>query len=473
MSARVPEERAPGRIGALPNLPVFHRLRGRKAVIAGASQSAAWKAELLAAAGAEVTVLAGHAAGARLFAGLDATVLPRGWAEADLAGAAIAIADLPGGEGALFAVAARRAGALVNLIDRPEASDFTFGTIVNRAPIVIGISTDGAAPMLGQAIRGLIESVLPRGLSRWAAAARRWRARLKAELPDFAARRAFWTRFTQRALAEADRAPTEADRAALIAGAGRAAPGRVLLVGAGPGDPELLTLRAARALRQATVILHDDLVGPDILDLARREARRIAVGKRGHGPSCRQSEIGALMVRLAREGEQVVRLKGGDPLVFGRAAEEIAACIAAGVEVGIVPGISAAQGAAAAMGRSLTERKLARRVQFVTGHGADGTLPRDIDWAAIAAPDATTALYMPRRTLAAFVAKARAAGLDLETPAVTVASATRPEQAHVAGPLRSLPALAATLDPAAPVIVLIGQAMRGVGCETRSTAEAA
>lgn len=219
MSARVPEERAPARIAALPNLPLFHRLRGRKAVIAGASQGAAWKAELLAAAGAEVTVFAGCMAAAGRFAGAGAAVLPRGWTEKDLTGTAIAIGDLPEREGARFATAARRAGALVNLIDRPAESDFTFGTIVNRAPIVIGISTDGAAPMLGQAIRGLIESTLPRGLSRWAAAARGWRARLGSALPDFAARRAFWTRFTHRALAEADRAPTEADRAALLAGA--------------------------------------------------------------------------------------------------------------------------------------------------------------------------------------------------------------------------------------------------------------
>lgn len=473
MSARVPEERAPARIAALPNLPLFHRLRGRKAVIAGASQGAAWKAELLAAAGAEVTVFAGCMAAAGRFAGAGAAVLPRGWTEKDLTGTAIAIGDLPEREGARFATAARRAGALVNLIDRPAESDFTFGTIVNRAPIVIGISTDGAAPMLGQAIRGLIESMLPRGLSRWAAAARGWRARLGSALPDFAARRAFWTRFTHRALAEADRAPTEADRAALLAGAEGAARGRVLLVGAGPGDPELLTLRAARALREATVILHDDLAGPDMLDLARREARRIAVGKRGHGPSCRQADIGALMVRLALAGEQVVRLKGGDPLIFGRATEEIAACVAAGVEVEVVPGISAAQGAAAVLGCSLTERNVARRLQFVTGHGVDGALPGDIDWAAIAAPDATTALYMPRRTLAAFVARARAAGIDPATPAVAIADATRPGQAQVAGPLRALPALAATLDPAAPVIVLIGQAMRGIAARADAATEAA
>jgi uroporphyrin-III C-methyltransferase/precorrin-2 dehydrogenase/sirohydrochlorin ferrochelatase len=474
MSApRLPEERGPARIAPLPSLPVFYRLAGRKAVIAGGGAGALWKAELLAAAGARLLVLAGHPAAARLFADVPATVLPRGWTEADLAGAAIAIGDLPGAEGARFAAAARAAGAAVNLIDHAGDSDFTIGTIVNRAPIVIGISTDGAAPMLGQAIRTRIESVLPRGLSRWTEAARHWRAGLKTALPDFAARRAFWTRFTRRAWAEADRAPTAADRAALLAGAEGAARGRVTLVGAGPGDPELLTLKAARALREASVILHDDLVGPDILDLARREARRIAVGKRGHAPSCRQADIVRLMIDLARAGEQVVRLKGGDPLIFGRAAEEIDGCRAAGIAVEIVPGISAAQGAAAALGRALTERRVARRLQFVTGHDSDGGLPRDIDWRAIADPEATTALYMPRRTLAAFVAAACAAGLDPETPAAAIAAATRRDQAHVAGPLGTLAARAAALDPAAPVIVLIGGAMRGLAAEAGLAARAA
>jgi len=469
--ARAPEEQRPARIAPLPSLPVFLRLAGRRAVVAGGTQGAVWKAELLAAAGAEVLVLAGHEAGARLFDGIGATVLARGWREPDLTGAAIAIADLPDEEARRFAAAARAAGAPVNLIDQAGLSDFTVGTIVNRAPIVIGISTDGAAPMLGQAIRSGIESLLPRGLSRWAEAARRWRPELKAALPEFADRRAFWARFVRRAWADADRAPTEADRRALLAGVEAGARGKVVLVGAGPGDPDLLTLKAARALREATVILYDDLVGPGILDLARREARRIAVGKRGHRLSCPQSEISARLVALARAGEHVVRLKGGDPMIFGRAAEEIDACRAAGIAVEIVPGISAAQGAAAALGVSLTERETARRVQFVTGHGADGRLPGDVDWRAIADPGATTVVYMPRRTLAAFVERAIAAGLDPATPAAAVAAATRPDQAEVCGPIAGLPGLLRTLDPALPVTVMIGHVLRDVAAaEARKAA---
>jgi uroporphyrin-III C-methyltransferase/precorrin-2 dehydrogenase/sirohydrochlorin ferrochelatase len=315
--------------------------------------------------------------------------------------------------------------------------------------------------MLGQSIRTRIEAVLPRGLSAWAAAAKAWRPRLKALLPDFADRRGFWERFTRRAWANVDRAPGADDFDRLVGGADPVrARGQVILVGAGPGDPELLTLKAVRALQAATMILYDDLVGPEILELARREARRIAVGKKGHGPSCKQSEINAWIVDLARAGETVVRLKGGDPLIFGRATEEVDACRAAGIPVSIVPGITAAQGAAAALGFSLTERRQARSIRFVTGHGADGKLPRDLDWAAIADPASTTALYMPRKTLRDFTLAAIAHGLDPATPAAAVASATLPEQSHVAGTIADIAARAEALPPGAPVVVIIGRVAR-------------
>jgi siroheme synthase-like protein len=194
----------PARIAPLPNLPVFHKLSARKAVVVGGSQGALWKAELLAAAGAEVLVLAGHRAAAKLFDGLGATVLPRGWRPADLDGAALAVADLADrAEAERFVAAARAAGAPVNIIDRTELCDFTFGTIVNRAPVVIAISTDGGAPTLGQAIRARIESVLPLGLSGWAKAALRWRPQVKARVADFADRRRFWQAFSKLAWEQA------------------------------------------------------------------------------------------------------------------------------------------------------------------------------------------------------------------------------------------------------------------------------
>lgn len=236
--------------------------------------------------------------------------------------------------------------------------------------------------------------------------------------------------------------------------------GRVTLVGAGPGDPELLTIKALRALQSATVILHDQLVGPNVLEFASPKARRIPVGKIGHGPSCKQHDISALMVELAAAGENVVRLKGGDPLIFGRAAEEIDACRAAKIEVTVVPGISAAQGAASSLLVSLTERRHARRVQFLTGHGADGKLPSDIDWISVADRKVTTVLYMPRKTLDEFVRLALRKGLDPATPAIAIASVTHPEEMHVAGPVAEIGALADELPAGAPVAVLIGWVCR-------------
>ena len=441
MTGRAPTETS-ARIGALATLPLFYKLEGRKALVVGASEGADWKAELLEAAGAEVVRLGNE------------------WTPGQLEGAVIAIADLPDrAEAWGFADAARAAGAAVNIIDQPELSDVQFGTIVNRSPVVIAISTDGAAPMLGQSIRARIESVLPLGLSRWAAAAKAWRGHLKQRVREFANRRRFWEGFVDLAWREPDRLPEESDFDVLIATAPEAK-GRVTLVGAGPGDPELLTLKAVRALQSATVILHDQLIGPDVHELARREARRIAVGKTGFGPSCKQSDINALMVDLALAGEHVVRLKGGDPMIFGRAAEEIAACRAAGIDVSVIPGISAAQGAASSLLLSLTERRHARRVQFVTGHGADGKLPTDIDWLSVADHKVTTVLYMPRRTLEQFVRNALRKGLDPATPAIAIASATLPEETHVAGRIAEIGALAAELPAGAPVTIIIGWVCR-------------
>lgn len=449
-----------GRIAPLDTLPLFFALAGRTVVIAGHGDPALWKAELLHAAGARLLIFAGDEVGAERFAALGAGAQPviverRRWTPLDLAGAALAVGEPD--DGAEFAAAARAAGVPVNIIDRPELSDFSFGTIVNRSPIVIGISTAGAAPSLGQSIRARIETMLPAGLTQWAAAARGWRPRIKAEVADFNTRRSLWQAFARLAWANADRPPVEADFRSLITReASGGARGRVIIAGAGPGDPRLVTIAVAQALQVATVVLHDDLVGAEVLDLARREARRISVGKRGGGPSCRQDEVNTLMVELALAGETVVRLKGGDPLIFGRLAEELEACRLAGIEVEVLAGISAAQGAAAALGLSLTERRSARRVQFITGHGSDGALPADISWPAITDPRATTLLYMPRRTLGQFVAQALAAGLDPQTPAVAITSATLPSQASVAAPLDLLAERAAALAGDAPMLVIIG-----------------
>src|SRR5215470_10846345 len=235
--------------------------------------------------------------------------------------------------------------------------------------------------------------------------------------------------------------------------------GSVTLVGAGPGDPELLTLRAVRALQEADVILIDHLVAPAILDFARQEAKKMLVGKTGYGPSCRQDEINAMMVTFAKAGKRVVRLKGGDPMIFGRAGEEIAACRDVGIAVEVVPGISAAQGAASRLGVSLTARALARRIQYMTAHGSNGRLPSDIDWQSLAEPSTTTVVYMPKRTLAELATTAMANGLSPDTPAIAVASATRPEEQVIPATVATIAARVADVAPDGPVLIMIGRAL--------------
>jgi uroporphyrin-III C-methyltransferase/precorrin-2 dehydrogenase/sirohydrochlorin ferrochelatase len=342
----------PPRMEALARLPIFLALEGKRAVLAGDGPPVAWKAELLSAAGADVIVFAEcpceqlHAVAAQPPRG--AIVLRhRPWQAEDLYGAAVAVAgfgdDL---DARRFADAARAAHVPVNVIDKPAYCDLSFGAIVNRSPLVIGISTDGAAPVFGQAIRGTLEALIPRGFAGWADAARRWRKAVQSSGLSFAARRRFWQAFAGFALAHPDRKPAQSDFESFLhqarAEAPAAAAGSITLVGAGPGDPELLTLRAVRALQSADVILIDDLVAPEFLDFAHREATKMLVGNTGHGVTGQQDDISTTMTTLAKSGKRVVWLKHGDPTTFGRPGREIAACRAAGINFEVVPGIAAA-----------------------------------------------------------------------------------------------------------------------------------
>jgi uroporphyrin-III C-methyltransferase / precorrin-2 dehydrogenase / sirohydrochlorin ferrochelatase len=470
MSAlREPSEQPPERMQPLGRLPVFFALEGRRAVVAGGSAAAAWKAELLSAAGATVDVYAADVS--EEMAALctqpsrgSIVLHSRVWKAEDIVRAAIAVGAFDSNvEAERFAAAARATGVPVNVVDRPAFCDFSFGAIVNRSPLVIGISTDGAAPVFAQAVRAKLEAFVPAGFAAWAQAAQRWRARLKERDLSFAARRRFWQVFTAYALRQPNSEPTPAQFDAFVhevCSEGLALEaGSVTLVGAGPGDPELLTLRAVRALQSADVILFDDLVAAEILDFARREARKMLVGKTGYGPSCSQDDINRMMVSLARAGRRVVRLKGGDPMIFGRAGEEIAACRAAGIAVEAVPGIAAAQAAASRLGVSLTHRREAQRVQYVTGHAEQGDLPAGLDWRSLADPNVTTAVYMPTRTLPALAARAMAEGLDPETPAIAVARATRPDEIIIAGTIADLAEQVAAVSPAGPLIVLMGRVL--------------
>ncbi len=462
---RIPETHHAPRMAPLAVLPVFLRLKGRRTVIAGGTEAAVWKAELLAAAGARVEVFAAAPCDPMLAltrSNEAITLHAREWEADDLAGTSFAIGAMEDdAEAARFRDAARSAGVPVNVIDKPSFCDVQFGGIVNRSPLVIGISTDGAAPVFGQAVRARIEAVLPQGLARWAEAARNWRGRIASLTLPFHARRRFWDLFAQKALAEPGRPPTSslADRLEAEAmSAAAAKSGRVLLVGAGPGDPELLTMKALRALQSADVIVHDDLVPSAILDVARRESRRISAGKRGRGPSCRQEDINALVIRLAREGRCVVRLKSGDPMIFGRAGEEIAAARAVGIPVEVVPGISAAQGASASLGLSLTHRDHARRLQYVTAHGRDGRLPRDLCWPALADPAASTVVYMAGGTWLDMAERLAAEGLAPQTPAVAVVNATREDQVTIHASIGSLGEQLAEGRWSGPLLILYGNA---------------
>jgi uroporphyrin-III C-methyltransferase/precorrin-2 dehydrogenase/sirohydrochlorin ferrochelatase len=320
----------PARIAPLARLPVFLKLEGRRAIVAGATAAAAWKTELLAAAGARVHVYAPEPSSELLavVAGAGGVVIlhARPWTTADLADAAIAVgACEDDSEAARFAGAARAAGVPVNVIDRPDYCDFAFGAIVNRSPLVIGVSTDGAAPIFAQAIRARLETLIPQGFARWAEAAAHWRPRVQALRRAVAVR--FWENFTARAVARAHDYPDECDLQALLgeASGGRAAATATVILA--PDDAELLTLRAVRALQSADVILFDAKVPAAILDFARREARRMMIGAQG------DAESAATMITLAKAGRRIVRLIGKS---VARAEAETAACRAAGVTVEVV-----------------------------------------------------------------------------------------------------------------------------------------
>jgi uroporphyrin-III C-methyltransferase / precorrin-2 dehydrogenase / sirohydrochlorin ferrochelatase len=463
--ARKPRETQTPRLGDLATLPVFFKLSGRTVLLAGGDAGASWKAELLSSAGAIVSVMTPTPSSEMLSLASErperVILQLRPWFIGDFAGKSLAIGAIGAEEEArAFRCGAKAAGVPVNLVDRPALCDFAFGSIVNRSPLVIGISTDGAAPVFGQAIRMRIEQMLPMALQNWAGAAKAWRMRIEAKHWPFRQRRLFWEAFSRLALAEPDRIPSLQDEAHCYEAAeGRAERrGRVSFVGAGPGDPALLTLKAMRLMQSADVILHDDLVSSAVLDMARREARKIAVGKRGERPSCPQEEISRLIVDLVCEGQHVVRLKGGDCGIFGRLDEELAATRAAGIVPEIVPGISAAQGAAAEAGFSLTRRGAASRLQFVAGQSAQGGLPEGISFAALADPQASTCIYMGRRTLPELAERLMAQGLPGETPVLLAAQATRAEASSCATSLADCAGALADLPLDAPLMVMIGAA---------------
>jgi uroporphyrin-III C-methyltransferase / precorrin-2 dehydrogenase / sirohydrochlorin ferrochelatase len=325
------------RMQPLARLPIFLALEGKRAVVSGGTAGAAWKTELLSAAGAEVHVYAPATSkelldvAARPPCG-PVTIHHRELRAADFAGAALAIAACEDDAlAAQVATMARAAGVPVNVIDRPAFCDFSFGAIVNRSPLVIGISTDGAAPVFAQMIRAKLEALIPLGFARWAEAARRWRPRLQALGLNLFDRRRFWETFVREAAAHPDRAPTPKDLDACLTQArGDGARGALAFVGVELDDPEMLTLRAVRALHSADVIMFDASVPAPVLEFARREARKLMIGQS-------PEEIDALTIRLARQGKRVVRLVSAAASASARQA--IASFQRGGIPIDVVSGI--------------------------------------------------------------------------------------------------------------------------------------
>lgn len=469
------------RMGALATLPVFYKLHGRKVLIAGGSDAAAWKAELLAASGAQVHVFAAELD--PVFAELMAapsvsgtfTWHQRPWAADSFEHMQIAICDAQSnGEAQAFYCAARAAGVAVNVIDKPAYCEFQFGSIVNRSPAVISISTDGAAPILGQAIRRRIETLVAPSVAGWTALAHSIRGQVTDHLSPGPQRRAFWEAFVDRAFGAAPTERTaqklirESQKIALSAGSSA---GRVTLVGAGPGDAELLTLKAVRALQAADVILFDDLVSNDVLELARREAKRMLVGKRGGRESCRQDDINNTMVTLAKSGKHVVRLKGGDPMIFGRAGEEIARLQLEGISVSVVPGITSALAMASQLGVSLTHRDFAQSVRFVTGHSRHGDLPADMDWTGLTDPKTTNIFFMGGRMAGRIAGQLLDHGMPGSTPVTIAKSVSSADFVPWHGVLSDLEDGMMEIGYDQPVLIGIGAAF--AACAVKSEREPA
>jgi uroporphyrin-III C-methyltransferase/precorrin-2 dehydrogenase/sirohydrochlorin ferrochelatase len=442
--------------------PVFLDLRDRSIVVSGAGPVAVAKLRLLLKTEARIEVYGAEPAPeVRAWAADGRVVLvERAIEPGDAAGAGLVYgANGDAGEDARAAAIGRAAGALVSIVDDLEGSDFITPAIVDRDPVTIAIGTEGAAPVLARKIKAEVEAMLPATLGLLTRIGQGFRARV--EGLDSKARRVFWTRFYfdngPRALASGEEAARgELER--LLAEGDAPRQGIVHLVGSGPGDPELLTLKARRLLHEADVVVHDRLVPPAILELARREATIVAVGKQAYGPSWKQADIDALLVKHALGGATVVRLKGGDPAVFGRLDEEVEALEAAGVAYSIVPGITSASAAAAAIGQSLTRRGRNSAFRLITGHDVEGFAEHD--WRELAKPGATAAVYMGVKAATFLRGRLLMHGAPADTPMTAVESASRPEQRVIATTLIELPKALAEAAPDGPVMILYGLAPR-------------
>lgn len=448
--------------------PIFLKLQEAPCLVVGGGEVALRKVRLLQAAGARLTVVAPQLA-PELAGMADAGALTwrEGVFEADMAaGQRLVVAATNQREvNRAVSDAAQALGIPVNVVDDPELSTYITPAIVDRSPLVIAVSTGGGVPVLARLVRARLESLIPAGFGQLARFAAGFRDRVKARFGEVEARRAFWESVLEGPLAEAvmngDESMARQDMERRLAEADDRPSGAVYLVGAGPGNPDLLTFRALRLMQQADAVLFDNLVAPELLELVRRDAERIHVGKSRANHTLPQEDINLLMVRLAKEGRRVLRLKGGDPFTFGRGGEEIETLAEHGVPFEVVPGITSANGAASYAGIPLTHRDHAQSVTFVTGHKKDGSI--SLDWPALTRPDQTVVVYMGL-TMAGELCEAFIHnGKPADTPAAVVEWATTARQRTVVGTLSTLPGLISAYDVASPALIIIGSVVSLAG----------
>lgn len=445
--------------------PAFFNMDNAHVVVFGGGEDARRKVRLLVKTTANITVIIGNEIDdgfAQEFAG-RITIAPQSHAGAALDVARFAIIACRLDKNTERSLTwARQYGIPINVVDRPELCDFTVPSILDRGDIVAAVGSGGSAPVLAKSVRAQLEALLPARIGDLAALAKRLRPDVKVTLSDSADRRRFWeTALNGPAAAKAyngDIAGAEADMRALLSdmsGVPQRA-GIVHIVGAGPGDPELLTLKALRLLQKADIVYFDRLVSDDILDLIRRDAERVSVGKAKGNHSVPQPDIHDLMIASARDGKTVVRLKGGDPFIFGRGGEELAALQAAGIQADVVPGISSALGCAASAGLPLTHRDHAQSLTFVTGHAKSGEVP-DLDWTALAKPAQTVTVFMGVGTAPTIAENLIRAGRAPSTPVAVIENGTRDNEIRAYGTLAELPQLITDAGIKGPALLIIGE----------------
>ena len=444
-------------MGQLNTFPLSYKVQGQRIVIVGGGEEALNKVRLVTKTTAQVVIISRQIEAE--LRGFPVELIERAFAPSDLDGAALVFIAEESADADLAKTEARARGIPLNVVDVPAECDFYTPSIVDRAPLTVAISTEGDAPVLARLVRARIEALLSPRVGKIASLAGGLRKRVENLIHDNAARRRFYEALVtspEIEAAELRGQGLDAADALLAQHVNAEAKGVVWLIGAGPGSEDLLTLRAQRLLQEADVIVHDQLVPSVVVDMGRRDAERIDVGKAKGHHSFSQAQINTLIVRLAREGKRVARLKSGDPMVFGRAGEEISALRKAGIQYQIVPGISAALAAAADTATPVTLRKVSSGFVMATAHGADDSELQH--WASLAQSGLTLALYMGKSIASEVAARLVAYGANPATPVGIVVNAGRPSMTTYSGNLRSLIECQVTFIEG-PAIIFVGEAV--------------